>query len=86
MSPASGSKPILLKPELAKWDAVATGGDIITPQMQATHGVTAFQLAVEDQLSQKQGADPVARAVGTHVNRVFDCKTISIAGAEIVMR
>jgi len=47
------------------------------------HRVTAFQLAVEDQLSQEHGADPVAGAIGAHVNRVFDRKTISVPGAEL---
>jgi hypothetical protein len=28
------------------------------------HGMAAFQMAVEDQLSQKKGADPVAGAIG----------------------
>src|ERR1700757_3183059 len=46
-------------------------------------GVTSFQLAVEDQLSQEHGSDPVARAIGAHVNRIFDRKAISIPGAEL---
>jgi hypothetical protein len=29
------------------------------------------------------GADPVAGAIGAQVNRVFDRKTISIAGADL---
>ena len=57
-------------------------GDILSTDAR-DHGVTAFQLAVEDQLSQKHGPDPVAGAIGTDVDGVLDGKTISIAGAEL---
>ena len=57
-------------------------GDILSTDA-SNHGVTAFQVAVEDQLRQEHGADPVASAIGAHINGVFDSETISIAGAEL---
>lgn len=57
-------------------------GDILSTDAR-NHGVTAFQLAVEDQLSQEHRANSVAGAIGAHVNRVFDRETISISGAEL---
>jgi hypothetical protein len=43
------------------------GGNILSTDAR-NHGVTSFQLTIEDQLSQKHGADPVAGTIGAHVN------------------
>jgi hypothetical protein len=58
------------------------GGDVDATDA-GDHGVTGFQLAVEDELSEEHGADTVAGAIGAHVDGVFDGETVAVAGAEL---